>query len=102
MNNRVTKFSVYYDGDTSNLKSEIKYAISDILNGDDYLHYSYTGYGFSYSGYENDVTIKFSFSYLTTKSQENFVDSKVTSILGQIIDSSMNSYKKKRLFMIIL
>lgn len=96
MYNRTTQFSVYYDGDTSDLKSEIKSAISDILNGDDYLHYSYTGYRFSYSGYENDVTINFSFSYLTTKSQENFVDSKVTSILGEIIDSSMNSHKKEK------
>lgn len=96
MYNRTTQFSVYYDGDTSDLKSEIKSAISDILNGDDYLHYSYTGYRFSYSGYENDVTINFSFSYLTTKSQENYVDSKVTCILGEIIDSSMNSHKKER------
>lgn len=96
MNDRTTKFSVYYDGDTSNLKSEIISAISDILDEDDYLHYSYTGYKFSYSGSKNDVTIDFEFSYLTTKSQEDFVDSKVTAILGEIIDSSMNSHKKEK------
>ncbi|UZQ49419.1 transglutaminase domain-containing protein [Clostridium kluyveri] len=96
MYNRTTQFSVYYDGDTSDLGSEIISAISDILNGDDYLYYSYTGYKISISGYENDVTIDFRFGYLTTKSQENFVDSKVTSILGEIIDSSMNNHEKEK------
>lgn len=96
MDNRVTKFSVTYTGDTSNLKSNISSAIDDIFSQDDYLNYSYTAYGFNYSGYENDVTINFSFSYLTTKSQEDFVNEKVTSILGQIIDSSMNVDKKEK------
>ncbi|WP_242951316.1 hypothetical protein [Clostridium kluyveri] len=67
------------DIDTSDLGSEIISAISDILNGDDYLYYSYTGYRISISGYGNDVTIDFRFGYLTTKSQESFVDSKIAA-----------------------
>lgn len=96
MNDRIMEFSIIYQGDTSDLKSEIISAISDILDEDDYLHYSYTGYKFSYSGSKNDVTIDFEFSYLTTKSQEDFVDSKVTAILEQIINSNMNSNKKEK------
>lgn len=96
MYNRNTSFSIDYNGDTSDLKSNITYIINDILNQDDYLKYSYTGYGFSYDGYENDVTINFSFGYLTTKAQEDFVDSKVSSILGQIINSSMTDDQKEK------
>ena len=96
MNNRSTSFSIIYKGDTSNLKSNITNIINDILSQDDYLNYSYSGYGFNYSGYENDVTINFSFEYLTTKAQEDFVDSKVSSILGQIINASMSSDQKEK------
>lgn len=95
MYDRTTSFSVDYKGDTSYLKSDINNIIEDILNQDDYLKHS-SGYGFGYSGYENDVTIKFQFEYLTTKAQEDFVDSKVSSILGQIINSSMSSDQKEK------
>lgn len=96
MINRITKFSVIYYGDTSSLEGDIYDVIGEVITGDDYLNYSYTGFGFNYSGYAGKVTINFSFAYLTTKSQEDFVDSKVTSILGEIIDSSMNSHKKEK------
>lgn len=96
MYNRVTSFSVDYMGDTSDLKSSITDIVDDILSQDDYLKYSYTGYGFSYNGYEDDVTINFSFEYLTTKSEEDFVDSKVSSILEQIINSSMSDDQKEK------
>lgn len=96
MYNRVTSFSVDYVGDTSNLKSNITDIIDDILNQDDYLKYSYTGYEFSYGGYEDDIPINFSFNYLTTKSEEDFVDSKVSSILGEIINSSMSDDQKEK------
>ena len=96
MYNRVTSLSIEYMGDTSNLKSNITYIINNILNEDDYLKYSYTGYGFGYNGYEDDVTINFSFEYLTTKAEEDFVDSKVSSILGEIISSSMSDDQKEK------
>lgn len=96
MYNRTTNFSVEYKGDTSYLKSKINSMIDDIFNQDDYLRYSYTEYRFNYSGYENDVTINFSFKYLTTKSQEDFVNSRVKSILGEIITSNMNSDQKEK------
>lgn len=96
MYDRVTSLSVHYMGDTSNIKADITNIIDDILNQDDYLKYSYTGYGFNCNGYENDVTIDFSFKYLTTKSEEDFVDSKVSSILGQIVNSSMNDDQKEK------
>lgn len=94
--NRNTSFTVYYKGDTSSLESDIDYVVNDILDQDDYLKYSYAGYGFKADGYENDVTINFSFKYLTTKAQEDFVDSKVNSILGQVIDSGMTSDQKEK------
>ncbi|MBV7274693.1 Ig-like domain-containing protein [Clostridiaceae bacterium UIB06] len=97
MYNRNTSFTVYYKGNTSSLKSDIEYVVNGILDRDDYLKYSYAGYGFKADGYENDVTINFSFKYLTTKSQEDFVDSKVNSILGQIIDSSMTNDQKEKI-----
>lgn len=96
MNNRVTDFSVDYTGSTSGLKANISTIIKEILSADDYLNYSYTGYGFDYSGYVDDVTINFTFEYLTTKSQESLVDSKVNSILGQIINSGMTSDQKEK------
>jgi Uncharacterized protein involved in cytokinesis, contains TGc (transglutaminase/protease-like) domain len=96
MNNRIASFSITYKGDTSNLESDLNNIVSDILSEDDYLNYSYTGYQWGYSGYENNVTINFSFRYLTTKTQESFVDSKVASILGQIIDSSMSDDEKEK------
>lgn len=96
MNNRSTDLSIAYKADTSGLKTNISNIIKDILSQDDYLNYSYAGYKFSYSGYQNDVTITFSFKYLATKEQEEFVDSKVNSILGQIVNSSMSSDEKEK------
>jgi len=96
MYDRVTSLSVHYMGDTSNMKSDITNIIDDILNQDDYLKYSYTECDADCSGYENDFTINFSFKYLTTKAEEDFVDSRVSSILGEIINSSMNDDQKEK------
>lgn len=93
---RRTSFDIRYKADTSNLKSVIQSGIGGILEADDYLKSCIKSYNWSYEGYENDVTINFGFSFHTTKAQEDYVNSRITSILKDIIKVSMNDHQKEK------
>ena len=93
---RSTSFAIRYKADTSNLKTLIQSGLDGILDNDDYLQSCIKAYEWSYVGYENDVTIKFDFSYHSTKVEEDYVNSEVTAILKDIIKVSMNDYQKEK------
>ncbi|MBZ9686256.1 hypothetical protein G9F72_007925 [Clostridium estertheticum] len=93
---RETSFNIRYKSDTTDLKAIIETGIDGILKADDYLESCLISYKCSYSGYENDVTINFTFKFYTTKIQEDYVDSQVTAILKDIIKISMNDDQKEK------
>lgn len=93
---RRTSFIIMYKADTTNLEDNIKDSVKGILKADDYLQTSIPSYEFEYSGYQNNVTINFIFEYHTTKVEEDYVDSRVTAILKDIIKVSMNDHQKEK------
>ncbi|MBW9157434.1 transglutaminase domain-containing protein [Clostridium tagluense] len=93
---RETSFNIIYKADTINLKTIIETDIDEILKADDYLESCIKSYQCSYKGYENDVTINFTFSFYTTKIQEDYVSLQVTEILKNIIKVSMNDDQKEK------
>ena len=93
---RQTSFAIRYKADTSKLKSLIQSGIDEILKTDDYLKSCIKSYAWSYEGYQNDVSIKFDFSFHTTKIQEEYVSLQVTAILKDIIKVSMNDHQKEK------
>ncbi|MBZ9622392.1 hypothetical protein G9F71_005955 [Clostridium sp. FP2] len=93
---RETSFNIIYKADTINLKTIIETDIDEILKADDYLESCIKSYQCSYKGYENDVTINFTFSFYTTKIQEDCVNLQVTEILKNIIKVSMNDDQKEK------
>jgi len=93
---RETSFIISYKADTTNLKTTIESEINEILKADDYLKSCIKSYEWSYEGYANNVTINFEFSFSATKLQEEYVNSKVTAILKDIIKISMNDHQKEK------
>lgn len=93
---RETSFIIMYKADTTNLKTTIESGLNEILKADDYLKSCIKSYEWSYEGYVNNATINFDFSFSTTKLQEEYINSKVTAILKDIIKVSMNDHQKEK------
>lgn len=87
-------FSIDFKGNTTNLKEELTLIIEAVFEEDPYLAGTISHWGYGYNGYVNDVVITFSMGYLTNKQQEQFVDSEVGRILGEIIEPGMNEFQK--------
>lgn len=94
---RKTSFDIRYKADTTNLTATIESTLNEILKTDDYLESCIKSYQCSYSGYQDDVTINFNFSFYTTKAQEEYVDTQVTAILKDIIKVSMSDDQKEKI-----
>lgn len=88
-------YTIQYTGDAT-IKNNIKSLFSDIFSSDDYLHYSTKTYGVTIYGITGNLSIKFNFSYWESKEQSDFVESKVTEVLNEIITPEMNDYQKER------
>lgn len=85
----------YYDDENVNIE-KIKDLIEKILDEDHYLKYSIKEYNIKVSGYYGNIIIKFDFNYLSTKTEEEYVDRKVQSVLSEIITDDMNDYEKEK------
>lgn len=94
MSNYVTDFSISYKGSTSHLKEELHLLIDGILNTNQYLGGTVHKWGYSFKGKENDVLIQFSFTYLTNKKQEEFVDQEIDRILETLIEKDMTKFEQ--------
>lgn len=81
---------INYKGSTDNLKSEIDSLLEEIYASDGYTAAMMKRWKYSYTGYVNDVTLKFTFEYVETKEQLDEVNKKVDEILDKIINEDMN------------
>lgn len=101
MENRESSMVINYKGmdcyKSGNIDMQkIEDILKEILNENHYLKYSLREYHIKVSGYYGDATIEFNFKYLTTKAQEEYVESRVKSILSHIITEDMNDYAKEK------
>lgn len=88
---RNTSFQLSFTGDMYNFEEKFKEILNRIYTRDDYLQFSIKEY--SYRGCGNDFT--FTFSYWTTKEEENYVDQEVSRILADIIRPDMIDDEKE-------
>lgn len=94
MVNRETDFTINFQGDSKTFISKINATIKQAYESDDYLRWSWTSLKPTASGVTNNVNIKFAASYVTTKEQEDFIDSEVERILNRIINDEMSEKEK--------
>lgn len=94
--NRDSTFTINYKGAFSTLEKDLSQALDDIEKTDSYSALSYSNMKWNARGFDGDTNITFTFDYLTTKEQENYIDQSVTSIINRIIKSSMNDDDKEK------
>lgn len=95
MVNRRASINAVYTGYTSNIMADMRSVFDSAVNRDDYLAFSWKSVRYGCSGYSGNYSIYYNMSYLTTKSQEDYVDTKVDQILSSIIDDDMSSFEKE-------
>lgn len=95
MTERRPRFEAVYTGGTSNMLDDMRGAFENVTASDDYLGFSYTSTRYGYSGYTGNYSIYYDLTYLTSKEQEDFVDSRVDDILSEIVSPGMSSFEKE-------
>ncbi|WP_158408921.1 transglutaminase domain-containing protein [Peptoclostridium acidaminophilum] len=95
MTERRPRFEAVYTGGTSNMLADMRAAFENAIASDDYLGFSYTSIRYGYSGYPGNYSIYYELTYLTTKEQEDYVDSRVDDILLEIVSPGMTSFEKE-------
>jgi len=95
MLDRKASINAIYIGDTNDIMADMESVFESVIASDDYLHFSWTSLKYGCNGYEGNYNIYYNLTYLTTKSQEDYVDSKVDEILSDIIDAGMTSFEKE-------
>ncbi|WP_017753466.1 transglutaminase domain-containing protein [Calidifontibacillus oryziterrae] len=94
MGNREPSVVIKYKGSTNRLLDIISGYISNIIQEDEYLNYSYRSANMSYKAYGLNVTITLQFKYYETAEQVKYVDKTVKTIVNEIIKPEMNEHEK--------
>ncbi|GFP74563.1 transglutaminase domain-containing protein [Clostridium fungisolvens] len=96
MHSRLTTYNLSYIGDPSTIKVDVSNIINNIYDKDDYLKYTCKSYRYTALANGNIITIKFTFSYWNTLTQDMYIEKEVNKILAQIITPDMNNYEKEK------
>lgn len=94
--NKNTNFSIHYTGNFSDLSNLPNEVMAHVIEYDNYIGYSVNTCDTNSSGYDKNIDITFTVTYLLTRDEENWVDNKVDSILQNIISSSMTQDQKEK------
>lgn len=86
--------SIHYTGDTSSIMADLKGIIERYLRKDDYINGTIANWQYGYKGYKGDVTVTININYLTTPTQEGFIQSEVERIVQEIIRPTMSEVEK--------
>lgn len=95
---RTTAFSIrlIYNFDFSDVGDIINAAFKEIESEDGYTGGNLHSRSLSWSGHDNDVTIEFAMTYVTTYSQEQAITQRVAEIIAEIISPSMTDEEKAK------
>lgn len=94
MGNRETTVVIKYKGNTNKLLDVISGYVSQAIESDEYLNYSYRSVNMSYKAYGTNVTITLQFKYYESAKQINYVDQTIHTILERIISPGMDDHEK--------
>lgn len=90
-----TDFTTEFQGDLADL-GDMESLLEAVLEKDDYLHYSTTGYSLAYTAQGHDVDFEVSFKRKTTPEQEAYVDQFVTDTLKSLQLEGQSDYWRAR------
>lgn len=96
LQNRDNQISFIYVGDKSEFKNNISKVITDSYLKDDYTERSWIEIKPKASVENNKIDTTINVKYLTTKEQEDYVDSETKKIVTQIIKPNMTDLEKVR------
>lgn len=91
---RESPINVVFTGDTTNLQEQLDTMLEEIIKTDDYLYFSVKSWRYGYEGSPGNLPVVFNLDYRTTRAQEDFVESEVIRILGNIVTPNMNKHQK--------
>lgn len=94
MYNWETNFQIRYLGDTNELVANISNVIQEAYSQDDYIRWSWTNISPSMKGKPNDIVITMKIDYMTTISEEAYINQRVQEILSNIITPNMSEKAK--------
>ena len=95
---RMTQFTIRiaYNFLFDDVGAIINNAMDEILAQDDYLGLSIFQSAYGWNGFDQDVTINFTYTYNATYDQVQYVYQRVDEILAQIITQGMNDEAKEK------
>lgn len=96
LTNRETNFTLYYTGNTTQMADNLQTVFEQASATNDYLKMSLTSWEYKVSGTTKKATLKFIVSYLTTKTQEDYIDKKVKALVPKLISSNMGDIAKEQ------
>ncbi|MCL6604520.1 MAG: transglutaminase [Paenibacillus sp.] len=96
MNNRNETITFTYEGNITNLKSQVQASIDKGMASDAYLNYIVDSYAFSYRGTSRSAKVTIEIKYLESLQQTAYVTQEVKAALKKIIKPGMNSHEKIR------
>jgi len=96
LTNRETNFTLYYTGNTTQMADNLQTVFEQASTTNDYLKTSLTSWEYKVSGTTKKATLKFTVSYLTTKTQEDYIDEKVKALVPTLISSNMGDISKEQ------
>jgi hypothetical protein len=70
-------------------------AVDQVLDADDYLKFTFGGYGAGWEGVDGEVTLDLWLTYLTDADQEAYVDARVTALHDLLITPEMNAEQRE-------
>lgn len=93
---RTNSFTIHlvYDFLFNEVSEKLKQTHNKILAEDDYLNLTYQSYNLSYSGYDGNVTVDYTVTYLTTYEQEEIATQMIDEILSCKINQGMDDAQK--------
>lgn len=94
MNNRESTVRFVYQGQTKELKTQLKEALDQTMDSDPYIHYTIASYSYDYRGTSSSADVTIRLTYRESAEQTAYVNHKVKAILKDILKPGMNDHEK--------
>lgn len=96
LNQREENISFVFSGDKNNFSQNISEAITNAYSKDDYLERSWIEIIPKASATQDGIKTEIKISYLTSKTEEQFIEEELKKIINLIIKDDMTEYQKVR------
>jgi transglutaminase/protease-like cytokinesis protein 3 len=93
--NRETTYSFTYCGDKDDIKESLIKEVQKAYSKDDYLNKSWSRIRYSASSKDgNNIKVTVNTDFMTTKEEEEYIDTELQSATNSIITNNMSDYEK--------